>query len=349
MDEDLLDPLLDPETHARWLDPGAIGRVEGRLRGVGHPPAHGRRDGRDAPTPRRPRPERAGRADARVPRGAARRRAGPSRSSWPARPSPSRWIGAEEAELYATAFDGRRGPTRSALETIVHRFLQTHALIGLDDLTARYPIDPARATDLLERWSESGRAIRLDPAEEADAPRWADRQNLDEVRRLSIALRRRESVAVRPEVFADFVARRQHVHPETRREGAAAVALVLEQLHGFAAPADLWESDLLPRRVRDYRPAWLDEALSAGGWLWRAEGDGRGAPRVAFAPRDFAGAWPAPEEADDAPPADPRSRRRSSITWPVAGRASPPTWPARSAWSRRGPARRCGGCCVAGS
>src|SRR5947209_20612155 len=38
VDEDLLDPLLDPQTHARWLDPDAIGRVEGRLRGAGHPP-----------------------------------------------------------------------------------------------------------------------------------------------------------------------------------------------------------------------------------------------------------------------------------------------------------------------
>ena len=59
--------------------------------------------------------------------------------------------------------------------------------------------------------------------------------------------------------FADFVARRQHVHPATRWEGQGAVALVLEQLTGFAAPADLWETDLLPRRLRDFRPAWLDE------------------------------------------------------------------------------------------
>jgi ATP-dependent Lhr-like helicase len=81
------------------------------------------------------------------------------------------------------------------------------------------------------------------------------------------------------------------------------VVQVLEQLHGFAAPADLWESDLLPRRVRDYRSSWLDEVLSSGGWLWRAQGDGRGPPRVAFAPRDFAGSWPAaegePEGSDD--------------------------------------------------
>ena len=34
----MLDPLLDPGSYARWLDPDAVGRVEGRLRGVGRPP-----------------------------------------------------------------------------------------------------------------------------------------------------------------------------------------------------------------------------------------------------------------------------------------------------------------------
>src|SRR6185312_15269261 len=110
-------------------------------------------------------------------------------------------------------------------------------------------IGPAHGTQILEEWADSGSLVRLAPVGESDSPRWADQRNLEEVRRLSIALRRRESVAVVPEVFADFVARRQHVHPSTRREGSAAVAMVLEQLQGFAAPADLWESEILPRRV----------------------------------------------------------------------------------------------------
>ena len=296
VDEALLDPLLDPRAHALWLDPSAVGRVEHRLRGAGLPPRSAdemaetlRRLGDLAPG------ELAGPMLGFLEELRAQGRAVTIELAGTA--EPLRWLGAEETALYAAAFGASAESPDDAVATIVHRFLLTHALIGLDDLIARYPIDPAEATDLLERWSESGRAIRLEGAAEADPPRWADRQNLNEVQRLAIALRRRESVAVRPEVFADFVARRQHVHPETRREGAAALIRVLEQLHGFAAPADLWESDLLPRRVRDYRPAWLDETLSGGGWLWRAQGDGRGPPRVGFALRDFAGSWPATETA----------------------------------------------------
>src|SRR5262249_38685185 len=84
-----------------------------------------------------------------------------------------------------------------------------------------------------------------------------------------------------------------------------------EQLQGFAAPAELWESETLPRRVRDYRPSWLDEALSAGGWTWRAEADRRGEPRVAIVPRDFAGPWP---PRDDPPaPSDDQSKVRAHL------------------------------------
>lgn len=308
VDDGLLDHLLDPAGHAHWLEPNAIGQVESRLREAGRPPRtidemaeSLRRLGDLAPS------ELSGPMLGFLHELQAQGRAVAIELVKTA--EPSRWISAEAAPEYSSAFssESEDDPTandeeegndaRLAQEAIVTRYLGTHALVGLDDLLARYPLGPGRATELLEGWEEQGRLVRIEPAEESGSPLWAERRNLEEVRRLSIALRRRESVAVAPEVFADFVARRQHVHPTTRWEGAAAFALILEQLAGHAAPADLWEADLLPRRVRDYRPAWLDDVLSGGGWLWRAEGEsGRGEPLVAFAPREFLGRWPAPSE-----------------------------------------------------
>ena len=305
-------PLLDG-----LLDPSAIGRVEARLRGAGHPPrtvdemAEALRQVGDL-APSELHGPMAGflaelQADGRV-----------VAIDLPGTEEPARFILDEDRPLYAAAFADAPEATRrgekgrkvasslgaverdEAVASVVRRFLANHALIGLDDLLARYPIGSAAATDLLERFAASGSLVRLDPVEGSDAPRWAERGNLDEVRRLSVAIRRRESVAVSPEVFVDFVLRRQHVHPAARREGAVAVGLALEQLQGFAAPADLWEGEILPRRVKGYRPEWLDEALRLGYMAWRAKADGRaGEPRVAFAPRDFAGPWPARDEPDD--------------------------------------------------
>ncbi len=106
-------------------------------------------------------------------------------------------------------------------------------------------------------------------------------------------MRRRESVAVAPEVFADFLVRRQFLHAATRLEGPAGLERALEQLQGHASPAGFWESDVLPRRVRGYQPAWLDDLLATGCWLWRATSEGKEEPLVAFVPREFEGSWPA--------------------------------------------------------
>ena len=290
------------------LEPTAIGRVEARLRGSGHPPrtldemAEALRRLGDLTAGELAGPM-AGFLETLLAQGRA------LRIELAGTAEPARFIGDEDRALYESAFGGTPGrkagrPEKSesdkardeAVATIVRRYLRAHALVGLGDLTARYPIGAGLATDLLERFADEGGLVRLDPLQGDDAPRWADRQNLEEVRRLSIAMRRRESVAVPPEAFADFVARRQNVHPATRREGAAAVGLALEQLRGFAASADLWESDILPARVRGYRAAWLDEALGSGEWTWRAEADARGEPRVAFVPRDFPPLWPARED-----------------------------------------------------
>lgn len=312
VDESLLDGLLHSLEAGRSLDAQAVGRVENRLRGHGRPPRTAdemaetlRTLGDLAPS------DLAGPMEAFAKELEGQGRA--ARIELPRTAEPSRWILAEERPLYQAAF----GPDgEDALRTIVRRFLRTHALIGLADVLRRYPMAPEAARTLLEEWVESEGIVRV---EGDDGPRWAERENLAEVQRLAIARRRQESVAVAPEVFADFVARRQHVHPADRATGVEGVERALEVLQGFAATAEGWEGELLPRRVEGFRPTMLDEALARGGWSWRAEGDG---PMVAIVPRDFPGGWPARE---DAPPSEPEqsvfdalSRRGASFAADLA-------------------------------
>ena len=178
--------------------------------------------------------------------------------------------------------------------------MQTHALIGLTDLTARYPIPAVEAAELLERWCEEGKVVRIGEDGGTGESRWAERGNLTEMRRATVAARRRESLAVQPEVFADFLLRRQHVHTAIVGEGAAAVERVLEQLQGYGAAASLWENEILPRRVKGYRPAWLDEVLAQGNWFWRAEGEQLATSRESpFSRVNFPAASPMPGRLED--------------------------------------------------
>ncbi|MDB5349731.1 MAG: Lhr-like helicase [Planctomycetota bacterium] len=291
-----LDPVLNPSSRRLWLDPDAVGRVEGRLRGVGRPPrsvdemAEWLREVGDlAPG------ELAGPMLGFVETLRSEKRS--ALIELPGTTEPLRWIGAEEQTAYEHAFSVVSGSAEfargrdGALADIVRRYLRTRALVDLDDLTSRYPIDSATACDLLESLADEGGIVPLGP-DDAGREQWADARNLDEVRRISIAIKRREAVAVSPEAFAAFVARRQHVHRDTKLQGEAAVSLILEHLQGYSATAEIWEKEILPRRVADFRPSWLDASLTSGVWRWRAEGEGRGEPALAIVPRDFAGRWP---------------------------------------------------------
>ncbi len=197
-----------------------------------------------------------------------------------------RWIAMEDRDLYARAFASPSDD--EAAESIARRYIRTHALVGFKELMKRYPIGAARATEWLERWADEGQVVRIGEGEEA---RWAEPANLDQVRRMSIALRRKEVVPVTPEVFADSLLSRQGLQAETMREGKEGVIAVLELLQGFAATLETWESEILPRRVKGFLSRWLDDVMASGAWVWRAKADGQGEPKVAFVTREFAGAW----------------------------------------------------------
>ncbi|MFP5231871.1 MAG: DEAD/DEAH box helicase [Acidobacteriota bacterium] len=73
--------------------------------------------------------------------------------------------------------------------------------------------------------------------------------------------------------------------------GEEAVLAAIEQLEGFEAPAIEWERSLLPARVANYSPQWLDNLCLAGVVAW-----GRLSPHPAWSEPDSS-ARPSPENA----------------------------------------------------
>src|SRR5262249_14720074 len=77
---------------------------------------------------------------------------------------PRPWVLAEEEALYRQAFGLVQAlPTdaQSAGETILGRFLQTHALVGLQDILRRYPFEESWTRRKLEEWSTSRRLVAV--------------------------------------------------------------------------------------------------------------------------------------------------------------------------------------------
>jgi ATP-dependent Lhr-like helicase len=283
LDRPLLDQLIG--AHEPLVHPQAVAQVEGRLRGLGKPPRtatemaewlrrlgdladdelHGPMAGFLAEL------QGGGRALVlELPRVAR----------------PRRWVLAEQADAYRKAFglaEAAPEEQNAAAEAIVLGFLETHALVGLTDVLARYPLEADWARRKLEQWSDSGRAVTVQPVAPSEPLLWSAPANLEQVQRTTLALLRREVLTCPPTQFVEFLLRWQGVHPQSRPDGPAAVLTCLE---GLPVPAELWEQAVLPARLPDYRPQALDEAIATGQWLWAGNGGDSGPGAVALWQRE---------------------------------------------------------------
>jgi len=97
---------------------------------------------------------------------------------------------------------------------------------------------------------------------------WCERHLLARIHRYTIKRLRRDIEPVSRQDFMRFLFDWQHLSSDTQLQGSAALATVLAQLEGFEAAAGAWESDLLPARLPDYSPAWLDDACRSGRLVW---------------------------------------------------------------------------------
>jgi ATP-dependent Lhr-like helicase len=105
---------------------------------------------------------------------------------------------------------------------------------------------------------------------------WCERRLLARIHRYTVKRLRAEIEPVHPRDFLRFLFDWQRVLPEARMQGPDAVAAVLTQLEGFEAAAAAWESDIMPSRIADYDPHWLDEHCRAGRFVWARLEAGKG-------------------------------------------------------------------------
>src|SRR5258705_2080519 len=97
---------------------------------------------------------------------------------------------------------------------------------------------------------------------------WCDRRLLARIHRLTIDRLRAEIQPVSVHDFYRFLFTWQRADQEHRVEGLEGLQSVLEQLDGCELPLAAWESAVLPARVADYDPEWLDRLcfFGRGGW-----------------------------------------------------------------------------------
>ena len=291
LDRDLLRELLGQEELRELIDPDALDEVEADLQRLSERTRAANADGAPRRAARGRRPDR-GRGAGALPRGrvgqADAGRAGEQRRAVRMRiGGEERFIAAEDAGLYRDAL-GAVPPgglpeafleqVEEPLERLVRRYARTHG-----------PVHDARARGALRRRPgpgaararARGRLVRGElrpaaPSASGATPTCCGGCGARRSRRCA----RRSS---RPSSARSRASCRRGRAWTRRPPGGAGVDRlreVLVPLQGLALAPEVWERDVLPRRVGRYSPAWMDQLCAGGELVWVGAGRARAALRA---------------------------------------------------------------------
>ncbi len=135
--------------------------------------------------------------------------------------------------------------------------------VAVDSIDGALVALEAEGSAMRGRFSES--AAR---AASGMPPEWCNRRLLARIHRYTVKRLRAEIEPVQSRDFLRFLFDWQRVTQASRMQGPDSVASVLAQLEGFETPAAAWESEILPLRISEYDPSWLDEQCLAGRIVW---------------------------------------------------------------------------------
>ncbi|MBL8822451.1 MAG: DEAD/DEAH box helicase [Planctomycetia bacterium] len=274
LDTSVLDQLLTPENYQHLLDPQAITQVNKRLQGTGLLPRTQEEfaewlrklgDLQDEEIPPECTPFLSElEAQSRI----VRLKIADHKDSC--------WVLAEYLESYhaVNQLIARDNVDEAVIQqalTVVHRFIRSHALVGIDDILSRYPLPRQLLEDRMQLWSSEGKLIAIEEPEGLPGLLFSAPQNLEQVERSSISIRRREIPTVSGEIFAQFLLNWQGRAIDHQQAGPDGLKACLHRLMGLTLPRELWERVIFPSRVTGYQTRWLDDLIMSGEWCWIAQ------------------------------------------------------------------------------
>lgn len=154
------------------------------------------------------------------------------------------------------------------LGDLIRRHARTHVPFSAQEVADRFGLGVAVVHDSLRHLVKRGILItgRLLPAELGGrGTEFCDADVMRVLRRRSLAALRAEVEPVAPATLGAFL---PHWQKLGQLHGVDGVYQAIEQLSGAPVPLSALESQILPSRVTNYRPAFLDELTTSGEVLW---------------------------------------------------------------------------------
>jgi ATP-dependent helicase Lhr and Lhr-like helicase len=218
-----------------------------------------------------------------------------------------RWLASEDAGLYRDALGAvpPGGLPEAFLESIdeplvrlTRRYARTHGPFTTPEASGRYGVDLAPVLRELER---ADHLVQGELRPGGSGREWCDTEVLRRLRRASLATLRKEVEPAEQRALARYLPAWQGVDGGGLA-GVDRLREILVPLQGVALAPEVWERDVLPRRIGSYSPAWMDQLCASGELVWVGAGAvGRRSGKVALYFREDARWLGPPPFKGDAP------------------------------------------------
>lgn len=183
-----------------------------------------------------------------------------------------RWIAGEEQALYQSLED------KSNAVTVLRRYIQSRGPVTEDHITRRFGWSGETVSALLKQLSSREPLVqgRFVPSTEDQGGRqWCYKPTIERIHRATLGILRREIKPCSFELFTEFLLHWQHLHPATQETGAVGMEECVAMLQGIPLHAEIWEREILARRIRGYSSALPDELTRSGRLVWVGAGAGK--------------------------------------------------------------------------
>src|SRR5436190_1228388 len=155
-----------------------------------------------------------------------------------------------------------------AIRELVRGRLEVIGPTTAADIADAVGLPQSDADFALAALEHEGFALRGRFSAGVEGTEWCERRLLARIHRYTLDRLRKEIEPVAAADFLRFLFKWQRLATGSRAEGPEGLAAVLDLLDGFELAAGAWESEVLPARLTDYDPLWLDGLCLSGEIAW---------------------------------------------------------------------------------
>jgi ATP-dependent Lhr-like helicase len=192
------------------------------------------------------------------------------------------WIAVERLSLFQAIYpDGNYSPdvnvpenlkvnitAEDALKEIIRGRLEALGPVTLDQLASDSQLPESKIQYAILTLEKEGFVFRGQFTPDLGRGEWCERRLLQRIHKYTIESLRESIQPVSVQDFMRFLLAFHKMRAEDEQTGPVILQEVLSQLEGFEAPAAAWETDLIPGRMKEYDPAWLDVLCMSGKIVW---------------------------------------------------------------------------------